>query len=82
MGEEGNRVAPNSVTLLAVLSACGHSGLVEQGQECFALFQEKYGVDPGPEHDACFIDILALLNACTLSQAVTRGGFAAKQLFE
>ncbi|KAL7248130.1 hypothetical protein ACSBR2_002939 [Camellia fascicularis] len=58
MGEEGNRVAPNSVTLLAVLSACEHSGLVEQGQECFALFQEKYGVDPGPEHYACFIDIL------------------------
>ncbi|PSS30837.1 Pentatricopeptide repeat-containing protein [Actinidia chinensis var. chinensis] len=58
MGEESNSVVPNSVMLLAVLSACGHSGLVEQGLECFALFQEKFGVKPGPEHYACFIDIL------------------------
>ncbi|XP_059655694.1 pentatricopeptide repeat-containing protein At5g66500, mitochondrial-like isoform X2 [Cornus florida] len=58
MGEEENRVLPNSVTFLAVLSACGHSGLLEQGRACFILVQEKYGMDPGPEHYACFMDIL------------------------
>ncbi|XP_052195191.1 pentatricopeptide repeat-containing protein At5g66500, mitochondrial isoform X2 [Diospyros lotus] len=58
MGEEGNNVLPNSLTLLAVLSACGHSGFVEQARDCFAVSQDKYGVSPGPEHYACFIDIM------------------------
>ncbi|KAJ7944255.1 Pentatricopeptide repeat-containing protein [Quillaja saponaria] len=58
MREGVTGVLPNSVTFLAVLSACGHSGLVEQGRECLILVREKYGLEPGPEHYACFIDIL------------------------
>ncbi|KAH0971214.1 hypothetical protein GBA52_023370 [Prunus armeniaca] len=58
MGEERSEVLPNSVTFLAVLSACGHSGLVEQGRECFNSAPEKYGLDLGPEHYGCFIDML------------------------
>lgn len=54
----GNEVLPNTVTFLAVLSACGHSGLVEQGRECFYMVQDRYGLEPGPEHYACLIDIL------------------------
>ncbi|KAK8678254.1 hypothetical protein V6N13_143759 [Hibiscus sabdariffa] len=53
-----NGVIPNSVTFLAVLSVCGHSGLVEEGQKCFNLMREKYGLDPNQEHYACFIDVL------------------------
>ncbi|XP_057969558.1 pentatricopeptide repeat-containing protein At5g66500, mitochondrial-like [Malania oleifera] len=111
MGEEGSGVSPNPVTFLAVLSACRHSGLVEQGQECFVSVQHRYGMDPGPEHYACLIDILGragqiedvwcvfdemikksvmptavvwatLLNACRLSQDVSRGEFAAEHLLE
>ncbi|KAJ6420119.1 hypothetical protein OIU84_030102 [Salix udensis] len=55
---EGSRVLPNSVTLLAVLSACGHSGLVKEGQELFNSAREKYGLDPNQEHYSCLIDIL------------------------
>lgn len=58
MGDEESGVCPNSVTFLAVLSACGHCGRVELGRECFNLAQEKYGLVPGPEHLVCFIDIL------------------------
>ncbi|XP_057433791.1 pentatricopeptide repeat-containing protein At5g66500, mitochondrial [Lotus japonicus] len=58
MREDGSKVLPNSVTFLAVLSACDHSGLVEEGRECFNLMREKYGLEPDPEHYACFIDIL------------------------
>lgn len=58
MREEGSSVSPNSVTFLAVLSACAHSDMVEQGCECFVLAQKKYSVDLGPEHYACFIDLL------------------------
>ncbi|GMH14876.1 hypothetical protein Nepgr_016717 [Nepenthes gracilis] len=106
----GNIILPNEVTLLAVLSACSHSGLVDEGSRCFHLLRAKYGFTPGPEHYACYIDILgraghieevwslyhemvksgtkpsgavwaALLNACAHSNDVSRGNFAAKQLF-
>ncbi|KAJ4971550.1 hypothetical protein NE237_004649 [Protea cynaroides] len=56
--EEQSSISPNTVTFLAIISACGHCGLVEQGRECFHLMKEKYGLDPGPEHYACFIDLL------------------------
>ncbi|XP_027931417.1 pentatricopeptide repeat-containing protein At5g66500, mitochondrial-like [Vigna unguiculata] len=58
MRKEGGKVLPNSVTFLSVLSACGHSGLVEEGKKCFKLLREKYGLEPDPEHYACYIDIL------------------------
>ncbi|KAK6939396.1 Pentatricopeptide repeat [Dillenia turbinata] len=58
MGEEESGVMPNPISFLTVLSACGHAGLVDQGRECFKSVKEKYGLVPGPEHYACFIDIL------------------------
>ncbi|WOL17937.1 hypothetical protein Cni_G26730 [Canna indica] len=56
--EESNNVSPNAVTFLSVLSACGHSGLVNEGRECFFAMSNKYGLNPGPEHYACFIYLL------------------------
>ncbi|XP_038901893.1 pentatricopeptide repeat-containing protein At5g66500, mitochondrial [Benincasa hispida] len=58
MVEGRTGVLPNSVTFLSVLSACGHSGLVQQGQESFYLAKEKFSSYLGPEHYACIIDIL------------------------
>lgn len=58
MTENGTQVRPNLVTFLAVLSACCHSGLVEEGRKFFAMARERYNLEPGPEHYACFIDIL------------------------
>lgn len=58
MDKKGSDVLPNSRTMLAVLSACGHSGLVEQGKECFALFKEKYNRNLELEHYSCFMDVL------------------------
>jgi pentatricopeptide repeat protein len=51
-------VLPNAVTFLAVLSACGHSGLVDEGRAKLHLMKSKYAIYPGPEHYACFIDML------------------------
>uniref|UniRef100_A0ACD5YYX7 Uncharacterized protein n=1 Tax=Avena sativa TaxID=4498 RepID=A0ACD5YYX7_AVESA len=51
-------VLPNAITFLAVLSACGHSGLVDEGRAKLHLMKSKYAIDPGPEHYACFIDML------------------------
>ncbi|WCJ24951.1 Tetratricopeptide repeat (TPR)-like superfamily protein [Euphorbia peplus] len=58
MVEEETTVSPNSVTFLAVLSACGHSGLVEEGRGLFSQVREKHSFEPGVEHYSCFIDVL------------------------
>lgn len=53
------RLKPNDVTLLGVLSACNHAGMVEDGYACF---QQAKSEDPGvlkPEHYACMVDLLA-----------------------
>ncbi|XP_043716847.1 pentatricopeptide repeat-containing protein At3g57430, chloroplastic-like [Telopea speciosissima] len=49
---------PNAVTFVNVLSACSHSGLVEEAYECFNKMSEEYGVQPSMEHCACMVDLL------------------------
>ncbi|KAF3447410.1 hypothetical protein FNV43_RR12596 [Rhamnella rubrinervis] len=57
--EEMNRfhIKPDHVTLVAVLSACSHSGLVIQGQKVFEKMSSVYGINPGLEHYACMVDL-------------------------
>lgn len=58
MEEEGVRA--DEVTLVAVLSACSHSGLVDMGQHVFSyLISGKYGFSPNVKHYACMVDLLA-----------------------
>ncbi|KAI3468254.1 hypothetical protein Pfo_024917 [Paulownia fortunei] len=51
-------IDPDLVTYLAVLSACSHSGLVEESQECFTRLCNDYRVKPRVEHYACMVDVL------------------------
>lgn len=58
MKQEGFK--PDEVTLVSVLCACGHSGLVDVGQEIFSsMIHGKYGFSPGKNHYACMIDLFA-----------------------
>ncbi|XP_020694388.1 pentatricopeptide repeat-containing protein At3g04750, mitochondrial [Dendrobium catenatum] len=56
--QEGGLV-PNFVTLISVLTACSHSGLVDQGLRIFSNMKREYGVEPGVEHYGCLVDLLA-----------------------
>ncbi|XP_076952193.1 pentatricopeptide repeat-containing protein At4g16470-like [Bidens hawaiensis] len=56
MIDEGFR--PNSVTFLAVLSACSHGGLINEGRDYFRLMKEEYGFKPSEKHYAAMVDIL------------------------
>ncbi|KAL6196007.1 hypothetical protein ACLB2K_031624 [Fragaria x ananassa] len=49
---------PDGVTLLAVLSACSHVGLVNEGCHYFIQMIGKYGIEPRLEHYSCLIDLL------------------------
>ncbi|KAF5728910.1 pentatricopeptide repeat-containing protein [Tripterygium wilfordii] len=59
--------SPNSVTFVAVLSACAHGGLVDEGRWVFASMSDEYGLVPGMEHHVCMVDMLG--RAGLLSEA-------------
>ncbi|KAK9282672.1 hypothetical protein L1049_010892 [Liquidambar formosana] len=48
----------NAVTLLCVLFACSHGGMVEEGLYYFQMMEERYSVVPEMEHYACIVDLL------------------------
>eukprot|EP01018_Ginkgo_biloba_P019068 Gb_40768 [translate_table: standard] len=49
---------PNEITFIAVLSACSHSGLVDEGWQFFNLMSQDYCITPRVEHYACMVDLL------------------------
>ncbi|KAH7840932.1 hypothetical protein Vadar_023485 [Vaccinium darrowii] len=51
-------ITPNSFTFAAVLTACRHSGLVEEGRKHFESMRKDYSIGPGLEHCACMVDLL------------------------
>lgn len=51
-------VKPNHVSFTCLLSACSHSGLLEEGQMYFELMNGQYGIMPKLNHYACMVDLL------------------------
>ncbi|XP_031489648.1 pentatricopeptide repeat-containing protein At1g08070, chloroplastic-like [Nymphaea colorata] len=49
---------PDSNTFVGVLSACSHSGLVDEGLLYFKLMNEEFCVAPNVKHYGCMIDLL------------------------
>ncbi|BAT81192.1 hypothetical protein VIGAN_03086600 [Vigna angularis var. angularis] len=66
MQSEGHEA--NHVTFLAVLSACTHAGLVEEGWDLFNSMKSRYGIEPEADHYACIVDLLG--RAGLLDEAV------------
>ncbi|PIA27652.1 hypothetical protein AQUCO_07600072v1, partial [Aquilegia coerulea] len=52
-------VNPNGGTFLGVLSACNHSGMVDEGRRVFLHMITCHSITPELEHYACYIDLLA-----------------------
>ncbi|XP_031481099.1 pentatricopeptide repeat-containing protein At1g08070, chloroplastic-like [Nymphaea colorata] len=51
-------VKPDDVTFIALLSACAHAGLVDEGRVHFRLLRETYRIEPKLEHYGCMVDLL------------------------
>eukprot|EP01018_Ginkgo_biloba_P006435 Gb_28586 [translate_table: standard] len=49
---------PDHVTLVGVLSACCHAGLVDEGWQYFNCMSQYYHITPKMEHYGCMVDIL------------------------
>ncbi|XAR61157.1 hypothetical protein NMG60_11034784 [Bertholletia excelsa] len=59
---EDENLVPDHVTFLALLYACGHSGLVDEGRRFFKVMQNGYHLEPWPEHYTCMVDLLGRAN--------------------
>ncbi|PHT28604.1 hypothetical protein CQW23_31818 [Capsicum baccatum] len=60
---------PNEVTFVAVLGACRHMGLVDEGRAYFDAMTRYYNVEPNIKHYGCMVDLLA--RAGLLEEALT-----------
>ncbi|KAK9154890.1 hypothetical protein Sjap_002370 [Stephania japonica] len=49
---------PDQIAFVSILSACSHSGLLEEGRYYFRLMFEELRIPPKVEHFACMVDIL------------------------
>ncbi|KAG2698143.1 hypothetical protein I3760_07G136400 [Carya illinoinensis] len=54
----GKGIEPDYISFVSVLSACSHAGHVEEGFVYFSSMTEVHGMNPGPEHYACMVDLL------------------------
>ncbi|KAL6839496.1 hypothetical protein ACP4OV_030766 [Aristida adscensionis] len=50
---------PTGITFISVLSACAHTGRIDEGWEYFNSMKQNYGIDHCEEHYSCMIDLLA-----------------------
>ncbi|KAL3813401.1 hypothetical protein ACJIZ3_014669 [Penstemon smallii] len=66
-------VKPDDVTFTAVLSACSHSGLVDQGRELFYSLESVYGIKPSMENYGCMVDLLGRSGHLEEAEALIRG---------
>ena len=56
-------VIPDHITFLALLNACSHSGLMDEGKRVFDIMKYEYQLEPWPEHYACMVDFLSRSNS-------------------
>ena len=57
MLEEG--IMPDHIIFVGVLSACSHARLVDKGLEFWESMVRDYGIERGPDHYACIVDMLS-----------------------
>ena len=50
-------LVPDACSFVALLSACSHAGLVDEGRQLFCAMKD-YGVEPTAVHYSCMVDLL------------------------
>ncbi|KAL3812553.1 hypothetical protein ACJIZ3_013821 [Penstemon smallii] len=56
MKQEG--FTPDDVSILVVMSACSHVGMINEGRRYFESMTSIYGIEPKLEHYCCLVDLL------------------------
>lgn len=55
-------IVPDTITFIALLSACRHAGLVEAGEYYFKSMTNDYALLPEIDHYSCMIDLYGRVN--------------------
>ncbi|KAI5662067.1 hypothetical protein M9H77_21390 [Catharanthus roseus] len=69
---ENSNLEPDSVSFLGVLTACNHSGLVNEARNYFKLMKEMYEIEPSVEHYGCLIDALGRAGFLEQAEELTK----------
>ncbi|KAL8260279.1 hypothetical protein R6Q59_028232 [Mikania micrantha] len=56
------KIHPDHVSFLAILYACSHSSLIDEGKQYFKSMVHNYGLSPWPDHYTCMVDLLGRAN--------------------
>ncbi|GMY31765.1 pentatricopeptide repeat-containing protein At1g06143 [Fagus crenata] len=56
---ESEKIKPNGITFISVLSACTHAGLVNEGRRMFLGMTDDYSIPPEVGHYGCMVDLLS-----------------------
>ncbi|ESQ48355.1 hypothetical protein EUTSA_v10022302mg [Eutrema salsugineum] len=51
-------IKPDEITYLGVLSACNHSGMVDQARKIFTKMRSDHRIEPSLAHYGCIVDAL------------------------
>ena len=65
-------IKPDLVTLLSVLNACNHGGLVEEGMMCFEAINIYLDLAPPLQHYACIVNLLGRAGHVAMAVAITK----------
>uniref|UniRef100_A0A0E0AN68 Uncharacterized protein n=1 Tax=Oryza glumipatula TaxID=40148 RepID=A0A0E0AN68_9ORYZ len=52
-----DRIAPDKVTFVALLSCCSHAGLIDKGLHLYHSMLHDYNISPEKEHYSCIVDL-------------------------
>ncbi|PIA65655.1 hypothetical protein AQUCO_00100869v1, partial [Aquilegia coerulea] len=55
---ENEKVEPDAITFLALLTACARRGMVDMGLCMFDLMVKDHKIEPSQEHYSCLVDML------------------------
>ncbi|KAI4301874.1 hypothetical protein L6164_035112 [Bauhinia variegata] len=66
------RLKPNQTTFVSLLTACSHSGLVEEGRTLFLSMERDHNIKPSDKHYACFVDLLSRAGRLEEAEALVK----------
>lgn len=52
-------IVPDHIVFISVLFSCSHSGMVQEGRDCFNQMKKDYNIEPRLEHYSCMVDLLS-----------------------
>ncbi|CAK9863659.1 unnamed protein product [Sphagnum jensenii] len=77
MGQDGVEI--DDVTFIALLSACNHAGLVDEGLHCFESMGSVYSIPATVKHYACMVDLLGRAGHLQEAQDLIKSGLGSAE---